>query len=90
MNIQLDMLEGAARRCSPPDRCTMGIVFDLQTGAPTGRLTGNGTLRRRDYMKQWRIAHGQGIADSFMARASREARERRRQLVEHNVVKTNA
>ena len=35
---------------------------------------------RRLYMKRWREAHGQGTADSYMARKAREARERRRAL----------
>ena len=39
--------------------------------------------RRREYMKAWRIAHGQGTADSYMAIKSREARERRRVLLQN-------
>eukprot|EP01043_Picozoa_sp_COSAG02_P069772 COSAG02_NODE_12095_length_1598_cov_2.014676_2_plen_192_part_00 len=39
---------------------------------------------RREYMRQWRIAHGQGgVGESYMARKSREFRERQQEMVEH-------
>eukprot|EP01050_Picozoa_sp_SAG11_P031736 SAG11_NODE_9993_length_864_cov_0.512418_1_plen_195_part_00 len=60
-------------------RCTMGIVFDLHNH----NRAVDPVQRRREYMKAWRIAHGQGAADSYMAIKSREARERRRALLQN-------
>ena len=45
-------------------QCTMGIVFDLHNH----NRAIDPVQRRREYMKAWRIAHGQGTADSYMAR----------------------
>ena len=62
-------------------RQTLAIVFD-----PHNRNRAiDPVQRRREYMKAWRIAHGQGTADSYMAMKSREARARRREQTE-NVV----
>ena len=60
-------------------RQTLAIVFDLHN------RTIDPVQRRREYLRRWRIAHGQGTADSYMARKSREARERRRQQTESMV-----
>jgi hypothetical protein len=39
---------------------------------------------RREYMRNWRIAHGQGgVGESYMARKSREFREARIQMAQH-------
>ena len=62
-------------------RQTLAIVFDLHN---RNRCV-DPVQRRREYMKAWRIAHGQGTADSYMARKAREARARRREQTE-NVV----
>ena len=62
-------------------RQTLAIVFDLHNR----NRTIDPVQRRREYLRRWRIAHGQGTADSYMARKSREARERRRQQTESMV-----
>ena len=45
--------------------------------------------RRREYMKRWRIAHGQGTADSYMARKARERRLAIQNVANGGVVATN-
>ena len=62
-------------------RQTLAIVFDLHN---RNRAI-DPVQRRREYMKAWRLRNGQGTADSYMARKSREARARRREQTE-NVV----
>ena len=48
-------------------RQTLAIVFDLHNH----NRAIDPVQRRRDYMKAWRIAHGQGTPDSYMARKAR-------------------
>ena len=52
-------------------RSTLNHVFSLHN---VNRAI-DSNQRRREYMKRWRIAHGQGTADSYMARKARERRE---------------
>eukprot|EP01043_Picozoa_sp_COSAG02_P000894 COSAG02_NODE_18_length_54986_cov_345.599322_28_plen_173_part_00 len=52
-------------------RSTLNHVFSLHN---VNRAI-DPNQRRREYMKRWRIAHGQGTADSYMARKARERRE---------------
>ena len=52
-------------------RSTLNHVFNLHN---VNRAI-DPNQRRREYMKRWRITHGQGTADSYMARKARERRE---------------
>ena len=52
-------------------RRTLAVVFDLHN---SNRAI-DPVQRRRDYMREWRLAHGQGTADSYMARKARERRQ---------------
>ena len=52
-------------------RSTLNHVFNLHN---VNRAI-DPNQRRREYMKRWRIAHGQGTADSYMARKAKERRE---------------
>ena len=63
-------------------RHTLAIVFDLHNH----NRAIDPVQRRREYMKAWRIAHGQGTPGSYMAR---KARERRQAIQNVGGVQTN-
>ena len=86
-------------RCVPVVDLGRAGMSRTRAAAATGDATGDDlhnhnraidpVQRRRDYMKAWRIAHGQGTPDSYMARKARERREAIQNVANDGVVATN-